>query len=178
MKSKMPIFLLLFILLFILLPTFFAYNRPESLNVLSQILFSVLLTSASIGFGYFVTKKGEMKKVPEGWVSSAEKSCLELLTISFSTESMIDSWESSCQNLPLIFPGVPQEHLDPLVKFIENQCYINAKELKILKHHIDNAYTGWRKFINQNCEPGACAAIDVTLSQKKDELTGKAPIIS
>jgi len=161
----------LLIIVCILVPTYLAANTPQAFNPLAQVLFSIVLTGASVWFGISLNDKNARKEAARQWLPAAETACKQLLTISNTAERMRLTQETACNSIEPLLPKL--ETSLPVKQMVDVQCRETAEKLATLRDHIDSAVSHWEVFIASNCEKGECDAISVRIGQVRTTLEAK-----
>jgi hypothetical protein len=161
----------LLIIVCILVPTYLVANTPQAFNPLAQVLFSIVLTGASVWFGISLNDKNARKEAARRWLPAAETACKQLLTISNTAERMRLTQTTACNSIEPLLPKL--ETSLPIKQMVDVQCRETAEKLATLRDHIDSAVSHWEVFIASNCEKGECDAISFRIGQVRTTLEAK-----
>jgi hypothetical protein len=152
-------------------PTYLVAKTPDAFNPLAQVLFSILLTGASIWFGISLNDRQARKEAARQWLPAAETACKQLLTISNTAERMRLTQATACNSIEPLLPKLDASL--PIKQMVEVQCRETAEKLATLRDHVDNAVSHWEVFIANNCEKGECDAISFRIGQVRTALETK-----
>jgi len=155
----------------ILVPVYLVANNPQAFNPLAQVLFSILLTGASVWFGISLNEKQARKEAAGRWLPAAETACKQLLTISNTAERMRLTQATACNSIEPLLPKL--EASLSIKQMVDVQCRETAEKLATLRDHVDSAVSHWEVFIANNCEKGECDAISFRIGQVRTTLDAK-----
>jgi len=161
----------LLIIVCIAVPSYLVVQTPQAFNPLAQVLFSILLTGASIWFGISLNDRQARKEAARQWLPAAETACKQLLTISNTAERMRLTQATACNSIEPLLPKL--ETSLPVKQMVDVQCRETAEKLATLRDHVDSAVSHWEVFIANNCEKGECDAISFRIGQVRTTLEAK-----
>jgi len=155
----------------IIVPIYLVAKTPQAYNPLAQVLFSIVLTGASVWFGVSLNDKQARKEAAGRWLPAAETACKQLLTISNTAERMRLTQATACNSIEPRLPNV--ESPRTMKQKVEVQCRVTAEKRATLRYHIENAVSHWEVFIANNCERGECEAISYRIGQVRGTLESR-----
>lgn len=169
-RNMMRVLSILIVLMLIVIPCYLIVKRPGEYNVVSQVLFSVLLCGASAWFGISVNSERARKEATAKWVPAAETACKQLLTMSAGVERMKQTLEESCKRMEPVLPALDEKELSGLKCLVEMQCKETCEKLATLRDHVESAVSHWEVFIGANCEGAECERIEERIRKYREQL--------
>lgn len=155
------------VIILIALPTLLLTYKQELYNPCVQVLFDILLFGASIWFAVTIDNKKAERSATGKWLPKAESCCKELLAI-ISNIYDRQKRKKTCQYIKEVFPNISEEQYAPLITFIEMRCQECDLNFRNIRNHLENSVSGWKTFIEENCEKSECARITKRLYQTQE----------